>query len=150
WLRWLRSRCPGKAEKDITPCLKAEYSLRQKRLHKGTVRLGGMIFFPRLKVLVVPDKTQSPADHLGADPGFGVGRFSWPEIDHPTPQQAAWNMAVRARAVELSRHNATDFVPEAAYESDVDITYTVDAANDTLISVTLWNYSYGYGAAHPN
>jgi hypothetical protein len=102
------------------------------------------MFFPRLRVLTVPDPAQ-PRTPL--DPGFGLGRFSWPEIDNPTPQQAQWNEAVR---VQLEHLNGRVLAPESVSETDVTITCTVVAANDKLIALTLAKNEYGYGAAHPN
>lgn len=56
WVKWLRARCPGKATK-IVPCLTEEYTRRLEQLEKGTAQMPGILFFPRLKVLIAPGLT---------------------------------------------------------------------------------------------
>lgn len=147
WLAWLRDRCAG-GPQNIGTCLKHEYTVRRDLLQQGTVHSGGMLFFPRLKVFFVPAKAVPERDLAAIDPGFGVGRFSWPQIDHPTPQQAQWNAAVRAQAARLSGGDSSDFVADAYSEDSLG--YTIEAASETLISVRLSHDFYYYGAAHSN
>lgn len=100
-LLWLRQTCPDGKEPghEMTTCLTQGYSERLQMLKDGLQHVDSMTFVPRLKVLTVPDTKKAPV--LGSyDPGFGVGRYSWPEIDRPTPQQAAWNAAVSVRGGE--------------------------------------------------
>jgi uncharacterized protein len=157
WLVWLRQVCPEPKEQrpPVADCLKTKYAERLEMLQNGLQRSGGMTFFPRLKVMVVPD--QGPPLPNTSDPGFGVGTFSWPEIDRPTPRQAAWNAAVRQEAVAVAaagRESGStppaDFEPATVISADTLVVYSLKAANERLISVTLENASYGYGAAHPN
>lgn len=90
WLVWLGQVCPDRNDpgRKMSDCLKNEYAERLEMLRSGLLRAGGMTIFPRLKVLIMPDKEQPRPE--SNDPGFGLGRFSWPEIDKPTP--AAENM----------------------------------------------------------
>jgi uncharacterized protein YecT (DUF1311 family) len=155
WIRWLRATCPDKNDNkvaEIEACLLGKYDDRLKELQTGVLRLGGMVFFPRLKVLTIPD--DEPPAPGAFDPGFGLGRFSWPEIDRPTPRQASWNAAVRAQVVRLSGADMTnppkDFEAKLVGGIDESVTCTLAAASDKLIAVTLAKGSYGYGAAHPN
>jgi uncharacterized protein len=153
WIKWLRVICPdlhSTPVPEIAACLQGEYTRRLTALQTGTRQLGGMLFFPRLKVLSIPE----PPEPGSGDPGFGAGSFSWPEIDHPTAGQALWNAAMRAQAVRFSGNADQtpphDFVPASVRYSRLDIGYTLDGANEQLIAATLLKYSYGYGAAHPN
>lgn len=156
WLAWLRLTCldrdPNSQGREITSCLQDSYQERLHMLKDGLQRVGGMVFFPRLKVLMIPDE---PVAESG-DPGFGVGRFTWPEIDRPTPQQAAWNAAVRAKVVQMSMETEEagqapkDFVPKSVAGSNVSVNYVLESANEKLIAVNLGNSTYNYGAAHPN
>jgi uncharacterized protein len=154
WIKWLRVVCQDRkgGTPTVASCLQAEYAGRLKELQTGTQQLGGVIFFPRLKVLTLPD--DGPPEAGSTDPGFGAGRFSWPEIDQPTPEQARWNAAMRAQTVRFSADElqspAHDFVPEIVRSARIDITYTLDGANERLIAGALLQERYGYGAAHPN
>ncbi len=156
WLQWLRQVCPDQKNqgRGIAVCLTNEYTTQLQMLKTGVKRVGGMRFFPRVKVLIAPD-TAKPQPG-STDPGFGVGRFSWPEIDQPTPQQAAWNAAVRRQVVSMSseaidgRATATEFKASNVADSEMDVSYRLKAANERFISVDLENSTYGYGAAHPN
>lgn len=141
WLVWLRRTCPEQngSGRTIGICLTNKYSARLYQLRNGFQRAGGTTFFPRLKVLTAPNKEERLPGAFY--PAFGVGWFSWPEIDRPTPQQKAWNGAVRAQ-VDLDTADVAD--------SDVTIDYRIRAANDRFLSVDLVNGMYNYGALHPN
>lgn len=148
WVAWLRQVCPNRAgqPRPITVCLLNQYAEQLSMLNDEPTRVDGITFFPRLRVITTPDKEKPPP--YAADPGFGIGQFSWPEIDRPTSQQVSWNAAVRQEAAELSGGTA-DF-PSSVPDEDVDVFYTLKAANGVLISVDLENSTYDHGAAHPN
>jgi len=150
WVLWLRQACPDRNSqlRGIGVCLTNEYSGRLGMLRNGFRRVAGMTFFPRLQVVTTPDKEKPPPGAY--DPGFGVGRFNWPEIDRPTPRQAAWNAAVKRQAVRLSYSPGADFQASSASDRDVDSFYRLRAANEKLIAIELENAEYDYGAAHPN
>jgi len=150
WLKWLRATCPSKDGTEIASCLQSKYNERLKDLQTGVLRLGGMAFFQRLKVLVMPDA--GPPEPGSLDPGFGLGRFTWPELDHPTAQQATWNAAMRAQVLQLSGgpKPRADFSPDMVAGGDENVGYAVTAANDKMIAVNLKLYWYGYGAPHGN
>ena len=156
WLTWLQQVCGERQNqrRPVAECVKSKYSERLYMLRRGVERAGGMIFFPRLKVMVAAD--EEPAIPNTSDPGFGVGAFSWPEIDRPTPRQAAWNAAMRKQAAaaaanpDSAQARPADFEPGSVAGADVSVTYRLQAVNDRLISVTLENETYNYGAAHPN
>jgi uncharacterized protein len=157
WLTWMRLICPDSAANkqapEMTPCLTSRYTERLQLLTKGPRRIEGIVFFPRLTVLTIPDDPPEPAS---IDPGFGVGSFAWPEIDRPTPQQEVWNRAIRHQVVQMSvEYNETgkvlqDFSAQSIAGSDVRVDYALKSANDKFISVDLENGTYDYGAAHPN
>jgi uncharacterized protein len=156
WLVWLRQTCPDRQDqrRKMRDCLRSEYSARMHMLQNGLQHMGGMTFFPRLKALIAPD--QAKPQPGSSDPGFGVGRFSWPEIDAPTPRQAAWNVAIREQAVRMTFEGGTgrqppaDFEPKSVADSDVTVFYRWTAVNERFISLDLENGTYNYGAPHPN
>ncbi|WP_162536557.1 DUF3298 domain-containing protein [Granulicella sp. WH15] len=156
WLRWLDASCPDLKDKErpIGGCLGNAYPRQLQMLQKQPQRVGGMTFFPRLRMAIAPN-TQTPAPG-SFYPSFGVGRFSWPEIDQPTPEQAAWNAAVRSEAVRLGsgtrprQRTPSDFRTAFVADSEVDVGYVLKAANESLISVVMGKSIYEYGAAHPN
>lgn len=141
WIRWLPRLCPEHPDqppREFTACLLNEYTEQAAAFKNAPTRAGGMTFFPRLKLVSLPNHT--PPLPYARRFDFWTGRFGWPEIDRPTTRQAAWNHAVRARI------DAWQGVEEA----EVDVTWTLRAANDAFISLDLEYSRYDYGAAHPN
>jgi uncharacterized protein len=136
WRAWLQKVCSAT---DRNACLKDKYSDELSLLQNEPVRVGGMTFFARLKVAAKPSHEKSQPDSV--HPEFATGRFEWPEIDRPTPLQAKWNSAVR-KAAEIDSTDITD--------AEVDLRFTIETANDRLISVALENSRFDFGAAHPN
>ena len=154
WLAWLQQTCPDRNDPQrLHLCLSEAYSTRFYLLRSGLKRAGGITFFPRLKVVTTPDKEQRRSL---SDPGFGIGWFSWPEIDQPTPRQASWNAAVRQEAIGMAldpddkRQQPADFDPSSVADADVTIVYRLRAANEQFISVGLENGSYRHGMPHSN
>jgi uncharacterized protein len=154
WTLWLRQACPPLNDPvhQIEECLTRAYSERLQKLKEGLQHVTGMTFFPRIKVFTAPDAHRDGSWQY--DPGFGIGRFNWPEIDRPTPSQSVWNAAVHAQVVRLSltgraSASATDFVPASVADSDTWIDYKIKGANERFISVELEVLCYDYGAAHP-
>lgn len=141
WIRWLPRVCPDHPDqppREFTACLLNEYTEQAAAFKNAPTRAGGMTFFPRLKLVSLPNHT--PPLPYARRFDFWTGRFSWPEIDRPTRQQAVWNDAVRARIDAL----------QGVEEAEVDVTWTLRAANDAFISLDLEYSRYDYGAAHPN
>lgn len=116
-----------------------------------------LLIFPRSHFIFKPE---SPSENRVSDndPGFGYGILRWPQIDilpaRPNPAYTEWNSAVKKKAAKL----AVGIDPEdenATFDTAVDASgtingfYTVKAANDRFIDVSLIDGSYGWGAAHP-
>ncbi len=90
WRAWLPKVCLATLHKDraaLSDCRSRLYTDQLATFQDGFTESGGLRFFPRLRVLTAPDAT--PPSYASANPGFGEGRFSWPEIANPTPVQAA-------------------------------------------------------------
>lgn len=159
WLHWLDVVCPANGKgiaDDMNRCLANEYTNRGRDL-KHLVHIGSMLLFPRSHFLY---KSGSPNEERVADndPGFGYGVLRWPQIDiqsaRPNPAYTEWNSAVKKEAAKL----AVGIDPEdksATFDTAVDASgtidgfYTVEAANDRFIDVSLIDSGYGWGAAHP-
>lgn len=157
WLHWIDLVCPPNgtgAAANQTQCLQREYFTRANTLDKIT-HLGSTIIFPRTHFLY---KAGSLANNP-ISPGFGYGSLRWPQIDRPNAAQSAWNDAVKTKASRLP----VDFFAEksstpknATFDTFVnasgviDAYFTIEAANDRLIDVTLTDGIFNWGAAHPN
>ena len=155
WLAWLPKVCPltpFKTQADLADCLSREYDDQFAMLKNGNVRTGGLHIFPRLHVLMALDTT--PPSPGSADAGFGKGRFSWPEIDRPTPEQAAWNEAARAEVVWYStgaprrEQKVFHFDDRSVADEDAGTSWSLTAANPRFVSVAFRNRTYEHGAAH--
>lgn len=140
-----------------TQCLQNQYFTRSHDL-KFITHLGDTILFPRSHFLYKPGS--APAGNDPIDPGFGYGSLRWPQIDiwpdKPNPQQDAFNTAVKTRAAQLAvpltekpDHPVTFDTGLNAF-GVVDAYFTIEAANDRFIDVTLADGTMGWGAAHPN
>ncbi|HLI77421.1 MAG TPA: RsiV family protein, partial [Acidobacteriaceae bacterium] len=87
------------------------------------------------------------------DPGFGYGKFAWPQVDAPDPDHAVFNSAVYKAAVNVEAANVEN--KAASFDAAVDTSgyldgfFTISAANEHFIDVDLGNSGYGWGAAHP-
>ena len=159
WLHWLDAVCPAHGKgiaDDMNRCLTNEYTNREHDL-KQVAHIGSTPIFPRSHFLYkAGSSTEEPV--AGNDPGFGYGTLRWPQIDippaRPNPAYAEWNSAIKKKAAKL----ALGIDPEdknATFDTAVDASgtidgfYTVEAANDRFIDVSLIDSSYGWGAAHP-
>ena len=159
WLHWLDVVCPAHGRGiagDMNRCLANEYTSREHDL-KEVVHIGSTLIFPRSHFLC---KAGSPNEESGADndPGFGYGSLRWPQIDiqpaRPNPAYAEWNSAVKKKAARLAvginpEHQNATFDTAVDDSGTIDAFYTVEAANDRFIDVSLINSGYGWGAAHP-
>jgi uncharacterized protein YecT (DUF1311 family) len=159
WLHWLGVICPAHGKgiaDDLNRCLANEYTNREHGL-KQIAHIGSTPIFPRSHYLYTAGSSNEEriADN---DPGFGYGTLRWPQIDippaRPNPAYAEWNSAVRKNAAKL----ALGIDPEdknASFDTAVDASgtsdgfYTIEAANDRFIDVSLIDSGYGWGAAHP-
>lgn len=129
WATRLRVMCPdGKA---VSRCLRHEYNIRLRQL-KGMLEMGGMVFFPRQRVL-----SSHKEGLIIGDPRVSTAHIAWPNILQPTPRQTNWNAAMKAQALQFFHTTARDFYDVKAASMDVNIDYKIDAASDRLISVTL-------------
>jgi len=140
WLRWLPQVCPNHPEqpaRKITTCLLSEYSEQTASWKDQLKRSGGITFFPRIKVIALADKENSIPGLMRPD--FWTARLSWPEIDRPAPQQAAWNAAVRAQVAGWKQ----------LHSAEATVSWELQGANQQFISLGLVNSRYNYGAAHP-
>ena len=151
WLRWIDLVCPanGKgAAANQTRCLQREYFTRAHDL-EHIAHLGDAVIFCRSHFLYKP----GAAGNNPINPGFGYGSLRWPQIDKPNAAQSTWNDAVKTRAAQLAVGFSN--LPNATFDTAVDASgiidayYTVDAANDRLITLTFTDGAYPWGAAHP-
>ncbi|HVW11084.1 MAG TPA: lysozyme inhibitor LprI family protein [Bryobacteraceae bacterium] len=159
WLHWLDFICPAKGRgiaSDINRCLLQEYTDRERDLQQS-MTIGGMRLFLRSHFLYRAGNSNGEL-LAGNDPGFGYGALRWPEIDiplaQPDPAWNAWNSAVKNRAAKLAvgvRPDEKKATFDTAVEDSgtIDGFYTVEAANEKFIDVSLIDMSYGWGAAHP-
>jgi uncharacterized protein YecT (DUF1311 family) len=159
WLHWLDVVCPehGKGiADDINRCLANEYSNREDDL-KQVVHIGSTLIFPRAHFLYKAGSSNKDgtADN---DPGFGYGSLRWPQIDiqpaRPNPAYATWNSVIKKKAEKLAvgispEDKNTTFETAVDDSGKIDGFYTIEAANDRFIQVSLLDSSYGWGAAHP-
>jgi hypothetical protein len=148
WLAWLPHVCPTRFE-DETSCLQSRYQERDSQLTQGAQDIQGKLVFTRAHFTLVPGKLTR--DSSGTDPGFGVGTFTWPEIDRPTDAQAAFNRAVHeaALALALGKDHPQTFDPAVDASGTIDLFSGLRAFNNRLIEIDFSLSSYGYGAAHP-
>ncbi len=157
WLHWLDAVCPlhGRGERaNIKDCLTSEYNHRLSALTLGPTLPDGHVVYPRTQyVIASPDKSiaaSSPPEVQ--NPGYGVGTFRWPQIDAPTPQEAAWNHAVYSQALSLTgddTHHPKSFNAAVDSFGTIDLTYSLRSANTLLIATAFTIFTDGYGAAHP-
>ena len=152
WQQWIDLVCPAHGKgvaSDQKRCLFNQYGARARDL-KQTAHIGNAIIFSRARFLYrTADQSFQP--HTTEYPGFGYGALRWPQIDskagHPTPSDAAWNEAVKAKANKLGASpfdaaQSTSFDTAVNASETIDAGYTLDAANDRLIEVSLINVSY--------
>jgi uncharacterized protein len=150
WLQWLKVECIDAKPEKLNACLQNGYQRRIDLLQDGNRTISNMHFYPRSITISV--KMTEP---IQGWPPYGFGDYEWPQIDRPTPAQAAWNEAIKKQAALLSQSVAEQssakaaFSPESVDGQDDDLWYSQVAANESFI-ITRFTYSYyGYGAAHP-
>jgi uncharacterized protein len=155
WLAWLDAFCSGTGRFPSAICLSNEYDGRLEQLGQGTVAGASPTIFTRAHFLIVPAKPGATASASSSDPGYGTARFSWPQIDRPTPGQQVWNQQVQAAAVHLAAGKDASTTPfPAALDGSADphsesvLSYDLNAANEHLVVVDLVRYRYEYGGAH--
>ena len=155
WLTYLDSACPphARAERaNLGNCLSEEYSTRLLQLTQVTRLQTGNLAFTRAAFVVLPNTPEAEKSAPG-NPGFGIGRFAWPQIDRPTPQQQAFNAAAQKAAVSITPDpKQAGTTPRAASDGDsqVDVTYAILGQNARLLIVSYELFSMTYGAAHPS
>ena len=133
WLRWVQKVCPAgrPGTQPVDGCFEERYIMRRNMLRDDLHRIAGFVIFSRFAFLTVPDESQ---DVIGSsDPGFGIGQFSWPEIDRPDAQEALWNKASRAQAVGINMNGWTgsakphDFVAAHVTDGETTSSYYIAA-----------------------
>jgi uncharacterized protein YecT (DUF1311 family) len=145
WLQWLDSFClpPERTSPAINKqCLTDEYKTRLLHLDAGPQLPDGHTFFPRSHYVFVPANNAPTGS--GVATGYGEGFFFWPQIDRPTPHEAAWNQAIYAYAISLtsdSSHHPTSFDDAVDPATETSLPYVIRSANSTFISVRHRNYS---------
>lgn len=155
WLRYLDHACPPHSKgdrEDITGCLTEEYSTRQDDLKLN--HLAGLTIYTRASYVLTPATAADMKDAPEQDPGFGVARFHWPQIDRPTPAQAQYNAGVTAFVLHST---ATKEVPHPTSMSQTadageeqDFTFVLRGANAHFLIADFTNFVSPYGAAHPS
>lgn len=150
WLRWIDTACPAGYPGDGGPvgCLTAEYQGRVDELKSSVQHIGGWTFFTRTHYVYAAGEP----DPQSLDPGYGDGKFAWPQIDNPTPAQEAFNQAVLEATVHLvndpsTKHPSLDTAVDASGTHDEG--YSIAAANGRLVEIDLSDGYYSWGAAHP-
>jgi uncharacterized protein len=151
WLHWIDADCPPSYAGDGGPvaCLTTEYQERLDELKSSVQRIGGWTFFTRTHY-VYASGTPNADDR---DPGYGDGKFAWPQIDSPTPAQQAFNRAVYRATVQLAnandiKHPSLDTAVDAS--GTIDAGFSIAAANSRLVEVDFSDSTFSWGAAHPN
>lgn len=139
WLRWLDNVCPH-TDSFLADCLIEHYRDRRQQLTDGIVTVNGITFYPRAQYGFAPD-TRKPEDRDLPGPDFNSDEDVYPQIDKPTPAQAAWNATFHPDA---PLKPPTD---DNVTERDSN-TYDVIAANDRLINIA-FNGIFDTGGAHP-
>jgi uncharacterized protein len=155
WLHWLGAVCSERGETgggvNIVPCLQTQYETRIAQLNNHRP-LGNSVLYTRAHFVLVQRKP-SDEEVSGNFPAFGIGSFSYPQVDRPTPQYADWNRAVYAAAVQTtaipSKKSPSGFDSDVDGDSSIDVSCTIIAANDNMIATRITTMFYSYGAAHP-
>ncbi|MDE1162096.1 MAG: lysozyme inhibitor LprI family protein [Acidobacteriaceae bacterium] len=154
WLAYLDKACAPNLKADranISECLLGEYNSRKPDFDSTTLP-SGQVLFTRATYIARPTKLV-PNDDSDMDPGVGTGIFRWPQIDRATSQQTAFNHSVLAYLLESSKNDpkqAATFLASTDPHSSVDVSWTLRAVNDKLLSIDFEQFSMTYGAAHPN
>jgi uncharacterized protein len=151
WLRWMDADCPANyaGEGGAVGCLTTEYQARVDDLKSSVQHIGGATFFTRTHYVY---EAGTPNADEG-DPGYGDGKFAWPQIDNPTAAQEVFNKAVFDATVQFvnakdTKHPSLDTPVDPS--CTIDAAYSIAAANGPLIEVDLEDSTYCWGAAHPN
>lgn len=154
WLAWTDTMCPAtEAAAERTACLLPLYQQQTEMLTTGTKTIYGMHFYPREKVVITAE-SHAPRPQIH-DPGYGSGRFAWPQIDRPDRAEAIWNTAAAKEASRLSdEHDPgsqdNPFNPAPLLDKQVFSSYNIAAANRRMIVLTFTQSVFPYGAAHPS
>ena len=156
WLAWLDHTCPAHGrgvKEDFAGCLEGAYNERIEVLQPGLRLPDGALFFNRAAYGFVAGSQAAPGDDVSSDPGFGEGTYRWPQIDHPSPAEAAFNKTIYDEAVRLTANehqpHPTTLTGSLDADGTIDIYSTIEGANEHLIAANLCVSTYGYGAAHP-
>ncbi len=154
WLAWLDKVCPpnNPAIDTVASCLTENYNGRLGQLTAGITRVDGTLFYTRAHFVFAPGKPPAK-DDASNNPGFGYGEFSWPQVDAPDRDHAAFNTAVAAAARKLEgstpKGKAPSFDAAVDNSGSLDGDFILSAVNQHLIAIDFSNSTYGWGAAHP-
>lgn len=154
WLAYLDKACSPRLKADranTADCLLGEYNARKKDFDT-TALPSGQLLFTRTAYVALPSKLD-PNENSEMDPGVGIGTFRWPQIDRPSGHQIAFNQAVLAYAIKSSqtdRKKPATFLAATDPHGSIELSWTLTAANDKLLSIAFEQFVMGYGAAHPS
>jgi uncharacterized protein len=153
WLKSLDRKCaPGGP--DYSDCLAAAYAMRLRELQQMPHRVGRVMFTWRKLHLTEPDDADTAQmDKERGAAAYGTIDVSRPEAAADSPEWLAWNKAIESAARDLAnteegRKPSTEWKKEWARNTDIRITATVNAVTDQMVSASLWEASFGHGAAH--
>lgn len=154
WLAYLDKACSPQARADranMKDCLNLEYSNRSEDLNLQPLP-GNQWLYTRAQYIALPSG-DNPAEFSSVDPGVGIGRFTWPQIDRPTEKQAQWNTAISRWTLQqiATREipHPTSFASGVDTHSSLEITYSLRGANTQYLLIDFERFFLGYGAAHP-
>jgi uncharacterized protein YecT (DUF1311 family) len=155
WLAYLDKACPvnGRgARKDMAACLAKEYGTREDDLKPSSL-LKGRVVYTRAAYITVLNKPGDEKDLSGQDPGFGVLRFHWPQIDHADASEVLWNRGVYtfllSRTATAETPHPRDLSETAESGESLDVDYVLRGANTHFLVTEFHQFFYGYGAVHP-
>ncbi len=156
WLNTVDQRCRS-ADTTFAACLGSAYSARVHELQKTVQRIGGVPFYWRSIHLTVPDSPEDALlDKQRGGPSYGVLDASWPQATLDTLEWRAWNQAIESAERELvggirgRSQPSTEWRREWASGTDNDVSASLDAVTDRLVTASLVNDWYGHGAVHGN
>ena len=161
WLRFINTVCAGSAAADLPDCLAEHYGTRLDQLTpgKGLLRNHDRVFFTRGYFVAVPESAADLAEQResgGTVHPVDYGEFAWPEADKPNAEEAKWNRAVAAAALQAQGSPTPPDSKSAPHTFRGSVSdgyaygfWSLSAANDRLISIDLGISTYGWGAAHP-
>jgi uncharacterized protein len=156
WLHTRLALCnPDSGPANFNGCLLNAENSRTTTL-KGMVAIHkGITFVWRSIYLTAPDSpevAQTMKERGGETSGYV--NVSWPQAVSSDPEWVAWNKAIAEAAGPIQAQGESkprkQWTKDDAVDSDTDVTVTLNAVSDHLVSASVYGMTYGHGAAHPN